>query len=230
MKTSGPSGVTRRSRSDAIETVSASSHGNAVVSERHRRDIEMHRVDEAGVPRRSLQCDSPFEDERDHLPIAEPAERRQPAPHCLSAPVRHPPAPDRRRGSRFLSMLSGVVTIITGPASSVENTRAEGGIRSRRSNSTRASGRRRCTSRAVSSGSSAMTVPEPDGNRVDLGAHRVRVAQRIVRADARALARLRRHAIVEARRGLHDHERPMLRLEREVGAVQPERALAAGAH
>ena len=67
------------------------------------------------------------------------------------------------------------------------------------------------------------------GDRVDLGAHRVRMPKRIVRADARALPDLRRHAVVEARRRLHDDERPMLRLEREIRAVQPERTLAAGA-
>ena len=67
------------------------------------------------------------------------------------------------------------------------------------------------------------------GDGIDFRPHRLRMPKRIIRADARTLPGLRRHAIVDARRRLHDDERPLPRLEREVGAVQPERTLPAGA-
>ena len=56
------------------------------------------------------------------------------------------------------------------------------------------------------------------------------VPKRILGADLRPLARPCRHPVVEARRGFHDDERPVLGLEREIGAVQPERALTAGTY
>ena len=50
---------------------------------------------------------------------------------------------------------------MTGPASSVESIRADGGVRSRRSKTTRVSGRSRYAPRAVSSGIVGSSVPEP---------------------------------------------------------------------
>ena len=155
---------------------------------------------------------------------------RRAAPHCLSAPIRRPPARRSPARTRFLSMLSGVVTIITGPASSVENTRGRGRYPQpsieqhsrQRAPPMDLARRQQRIVRENGSGS--------DRDGVDLGAHGVGVPKRIVRADARALPHLRRHAVVEARRGFHDDERPMQGFEREIRAVQPERPLAAGAH
>ena len=209
MNTSGPSGITRRSASDATDTrrparatarprlqASSARHTGA----RHRRARPAMPPPAAPRPLRA----------RARRSAARRAARTlRPAPRSVSARARRPRCSSSRARSGLLAMLSGVVTIITGPASSVENTRAEGGIRSRRSNRTRVSGRRRCTSRTVSSGSSTSTVSEPTRDRVDLGAHRMRVPQRVAPSViCGPLARSCRHPIVEARRRLHDDERP----------------------
>ena len=140
-----------------------------------------------------------------------------------------PAPPIRGARSRFLSILSGVVTIITGPESSVEKTRADGAIRSLRSKRTRVRGRRRCTSRAVSSGSSARTVPDPTA----IASTSARTAC-ACRSESSELIRVRSPVLprcdCRARRRLHDDERPPLRFEREIRAVQLKRALATGAN
>ncbi len=66
-----------------------------------------------------------------------------------------------RRGRPASPLARMPSRIMTGPSSSVENSRAVGGVRSRRSNTTRTSGRTRWHSRAVSSGSSTSTVSDP---------------------------------------------------------------------
>ena len=86
--------------------------------------------------------------------------RRRRASASRISESRRPGAGARRRSRRQPRRCS--VTIMTGPASSVESTRAAGGVRSRRSKidarQRPVRGRRRA---AVSSGSSASTVPDP---------------------------------------------------------------------
>jgi len=65
----------------------------------------------------------------------------------------------RRKSTRPAD--AAVVTMMTGPASGVERTRAPGGVRRRRSNTMRTSGRSRNAPRAVRSGSSTRIVPLP---------------------------------------------------------------------
>ena len=67
------------------------------------------------------------------------------------------------------------VRTMTGPACSVASTRAVGGVRSRRSKTTRVSGPLAKRPAAVSCGSSASSVPTPTRDRVHLGAEPVRV-------------------------------------------------------
>ena len=207
MKTSGPSDVMRRSASEATDNVVRVEPRHAVGADSHGRDVEVNGVNQPRLPRSRLQPGAALENDRHHLPLSRAVRARPADPHRLSAPAPHRPAPACGR-SGVVAMLSGVVTIITGPASSVENTRAEGGIRRRRSNSTRVSGRRRCTSRTVSSGSSTRTVSEPTA--IASTSARTEWAWR---SDSSELICVRspacRHVVVEARRGLHDHKRPM---------------------
>ena len=105
--------------------------------ERQRRDIQMDGIDESrSTPQRGAR--PPFEHKRHDLPRRAGERLRQRSTLIGSSSA---PAARVAGAVAVIAMLSGVVTIITGPASSVENTRAEGGIRSRRSNSTRVSGR-----------------------------------------------------------------------------------------
>ena len=77
------------------------------------------------------------------------------------ARMRAPAASSRWTRSGAPAQARSVLTIMTGPASSVESSRADGGVRSRRSKTTRVSGRPRYAPRGVRSGSSVSTVPDP---------------------------------------------------------------------
>ena len=137
------------------------------------------------------------------------------------APARSSAAPRRRPSQRL-----GLVSIITGPAASVENSRAVGGVRSRRSNTTRVSGRSRYTSRAVSSGSSTSTVSEPTA--IASTCARRYCARRLAAADVSCVRSpgARGDAAVEAGRRLQDDERPPLTHGREERLIQPDRRVA----
>jgi len=76
---------------------------------------------------------------------------------------------------------------MTGPALSVESTFASGGVRRRRSKMTRRSGRSRKMPRAVSSGSSASTVPTPTAMASTCA--RTQCAWRFAAADVRKVRR-----------------------------------------
>ena len=95
--------------------------------------------------------------------------------------------------------------------SSVSQSRAVGGVRSRRSKITRISGRARHTSRAVSTRIVGEQRARSDADRRDLGPHALRVPLRRGAADRRPRARRRGDRAVEAHRDLGDHERPAAR-------------------
>ncbi len=229
MNTSGPSGVTRRSTSEAIDTVSASSHETPSSPERHRRDIQVHGIDQSRFPRRSLKATPPSS-------TSDMICRSPSRPNASgSAPLRY----RLQFGARPLQIpgADAVPLDALGRGDDYHRSRVE-----RREHPGRGRNPQPPVEQDPRQRAAPMELarrqqrivgedgPGADRDRVDLGAHGVRVPQRIVRADARALPRLRRHAIVEARRGFHDDERPMQGLEREIRAVQPERPLAAGSH
>ena len=229
MNTSGPRGVTRRSMSEAIEMVSASNHETAsspsAIGATYRCTASTSPAFQAAA------CKATPPSRRSDISWRSPsrpnASNSAPlligsnsAPTCCRLPAR----------TRFSWILSGVVTIITGPASSVENTRAEGGDPKPPIEQDSRQGTAAMDLARRQQGIVCENGPGSNRDSVDLGAHRVGVPKRIVRADSRALSHPRRHAVVDARRGLHDHERPMKGFEGEIRAVQPERALAAGTH
>ena len=103
--------------------------------------------------------------------------------------------------------------MMTGPASSVESRRAPGGVRSRRSNTTRIerplAGRR---SRAVSSGIVDEHRAEPTAIASTSRAHRVRVPVAPAPVSCVGAPRGQRRPAVEADRRLERDERPALRM------------------
>ena len=79
---------------------------------------------------------APFEQQRTDLPRGQTFQRR--AERVVGGDLDLRPARfERRCAGRHDCAAAAVVTIMTGPASGVESTRAVGGVRSRRSNTTR---------------------------------------------------------------------------------------------
>ena len=117
-----------------------------------RRDEEVHPVDEPGSPERLVKHRATLDDER-HDVLAREAGERGAQERCrrrFSAALGLRDELDLRaaatsavRSPWRAARPTAVVTIITGPASSVESRRAAGGVRRRRSNTTRVSGRAR---------------------------------------------------------------------------------------
>ena len=112
---------------------------------------------------------------------------------------------------------------MTGPASGVESTRASGGVRRRRSKTTRVSGRSRNAPRAVSSGIVGQNRAAADADGVHLGAHALRMAIGRRRRQRRPAAGRLGDAAVDARRRLEHDERPPLAHQREERLVQRDR-------
>ena len=140
-----------------------------------RRDVQPHVIDQPFVPRRRVQRRRRLRAAA--IRSAAPPSRRSAArkvssaatsicaPRASSAPA--PVAPRRRRGRRHDDDRPGL---------GCREQRAVGGVRSRRSKTTRVSGRSRYAPRAVSSGIVGQDRADADADRVDLGADAVRVA------------------------------------------------------
>ena len=161
-----------------------------------------------------------FEQQRSDLPRAPggsaPREACRRAATSICAPRASSGA-----GTSARAAAAAVVTMMTGPASRVESTRASGGVRSRRSKTTRVSGRSRKAPRAVSCGSSASMVPTPTPMASTSRAKRVRVTVGRGRSQHRSGAPgACGDAAVEADRRLEHDERPLLANQREERLIE----------
>ena len=125
-------------------------------------DVAADAIDDAGRPRRGVQRRPAFEEQR--RARRSRAGRRSPAPDASSSRARIVTPRPRRACAR-----SGCGAVAARVVTTQDRARdrgcrrgaPSGGMRSRRSNTTRISGRARHTSRAVSTGSSASSVPDP---------------------------------------------------------------------
>ncbi len=153
--------------------------------------------------------------------MSQASERAEALDERLPRPRMTPPAASSASALAAASPSRRSVTIMTGPSESVENSRAVGGVRSRRSNTTRMSGRTRWTARAVSSGSSTSTVSDPTATASTAARRICALGIRRPGGELRAHTRMRRHARVQARGGLEKHQRALPPLDRHKRCIEP---------
>ena len=152
--------------------------GSPSAPSRERRDEQDDPIDQTRFPGGRVQRGAALEQQRPCTPSRPRRRRAVPrapsATASILAPARSSAA---ARPASAATAACGGRSTMTGPASSVGNRRAVGGVRSRRSKTTRSAAARGYTSRAVSHGIVGEHGARADRDRVDLRAQPVNVSR-----------------------------------------------------
>ena len=214
LRSARPARAARRAarRASAVENRRPVEKRHAPGAEHVRRDVQPHVVDDALVPRRRVQRAPPSSSSELMPRSPRHVERRARTCRRAATSISAPRASSALRSSCALDAAGAVVTMMTGPASRVESTRAPGGVRSSRSKTTRVSGRSRYDAAGRQQRIVGQDRPDADADGVDLGADAAARAGSPPRTSARvrrpALAAMQPSRLIAAFR---IDERPALR-------------------